>query len=66
MNLIKLSKVAKQKNVFLISLLGKGGGFLKKNSNFCYVVNSNLTATTQEVHKTLLHSICELIDNKIK
>ena len=66
MNLIKLSKVAKQKNVFLISLLGKGGGFLKKNSNFCYVVNSNLTATIQEVQKTLLHSICDLIDNKIK
>ncbi len=53
-NLIKLSKVAKQKNVFLISFLGKGGGFLKKNSNFCYVVNSNLTATILVVEQIFL------------
>ena len=32
-NLIKLAKYAKQKNVFIISFLGKGGGFLKKISN---------------------------------
>ncbi len=65
-NLIKLSKVAKKKDVFLISLLGKGGGALKNISNFCYIVNSYTTATIQEVHKTLLHSICDLIENKIK
>ena len=65
-NLIKLSKVAKKKEVFLISLLGKGGGNLKNNSNLSYIVESNTTATIQEVHKTLLHSICDLIEDKIK
>ena len=65
-NLIKLSKVAKKKEAFLISLLGKGGGNLKNNSNLSYIVESNTTATIQEVHKTLLHSICDLIENKIK
>ena len=65
-NLIKLSKAAKKKEVFLISLLGKGGGNLKNNSNLSYIVESNITATIQEVHKTLLHSICDLIENKIK
>ncbi len=65
-NLIKLSKVAKQKKIFIISLLGKGGGALKNNSNISYIVKSNSTATIQEVHKTLLHSICEIIETKIK
>ena len=65
-NLIKLSKVANKKDIFLISLLGKGGGALKNISNLTYIVESNTTATIQEVHKTLLHSIFDLIENKIK
>lgn len=65
-NLIKLSNMANQKKVFLISFLGKGGGVLKNKSNFSYIVKSDSTGTIQEVHKTLLHSICDLIENKIK
>ena len=64
-NLIKLSKVANLKKMYVISLLGKGGGVLKNKSDICYIVKSNITANIQEVHKTLLHSICELIEKKI-
>ena len=64
-NLIKLAKVAKQKKITLISLLGRNGGALKKISNINYIVKSNYTATIQETHKTLLHSICEIIDKRI-
>ena len=64
-NLIKLAKVAKQKKITSISLLGRNGGALKKISNINYIVKSNYTATIQETHKTLLHSICEIIDKRI-
>ena len=64
-NLIKLAKVAKQKKITLISFLGRNGGVLKKISNLNYIVKSNYTATIQETHKTLLHSICEIIDKRI-
>ena len=64
-NLIKLAKVAKQKKITLISFLGRNGGALKKISNINYIVKSNYTATIQETHKTLLHSICEIIDKRI-
>ena len=64
-NLIKLAKVVKQKKITLISFLGRNGGVLKKISNLNYIVKSNYTATIQETHKTLLHSICEIIDNRI-
>tara|TARA_B100002019_G_scaffold239724_1_gene215178 strand:- start:1104 stop:1682 length:579 start_codon:yes stop_codon:yes gene_type:complete len=65
MNLIQLSKIAKQNKIFLISLLGKGGGVLKRSSDICYIVKSDTTGTIQEVQKMLLHSICDLIENKI-
>ncbi len=64
-NLIKMANKAKEKNIFIISLLGKGGGVLKSKSDISYIVKSNLTATIQEIHKTLLHSICEVIDKDI-
>ena len=64
-NLIKLAKVARQKKITLISFLGRNGGALKKISNINYIVKSNYTATIQETHKTLLHSICEIIDKRI-
>ena len=64
-NLIKLAKVARQKKITLISFLGRNGGALKKISNINYIVKSNSTATIQETHKTLLHSICEIIDKRI-
>ena len=56
-NLIKLAKYCKKKNIFLISLLGKGGGELKKYSNKYVLVNSKNTGSIQEVHKMILHSI---------
>mgnify|MGYP001475645435 CR=1 FL=1 len=65
-NLIKLSKIAKEKKVLVISFLGKGGGYLRKNSDIFYIVKSDTTATIQEVQKTLLHSICEIFDIYIK
>ena len=61
-----MANLAKRKEIFIISFLGKGGGVLKNKSNISYVVKSNITATVQEVHKCLLHSICELIDRNIK
>ena len=63
--MIKLAKVAKQKKITLISFLGRNGGALKKISNINYIVKSNSTATIQETHKNLLHSICEIIDKRI-
>ena len=56
----------KKKGFFIMSFLGKGGGVLKNKSNLSYIVRSKTTATIQEVHKCLLHSICELIDKNIK
>jgi D-sedoheptulose 7-phosphate isomerase len=61
-NLIKLAKYAKKKNIFIISFLGKGGGFLKKISNLSIDIKSQNTGSIQEAHKVIMHSICSYFD----
>jgi len=65
-NLIKLAKFAKKNKIFLISLLGKSGGEILKFSDISIVIKSNNTATIQEMHKIILHSICGYLDSRIK
>jgi len=62
-NLIKLAKKAKLKKIQIISLLGKGGGELKKISNKSIIVDSNKTGSIQEIHKIIFHSICSTFEN---
>ena len=62
-NLIKLAKFAKEKKISIISLLGKGGGVLKKISSKSLVIDSYKTGSIQEVHKIIFHSICETFEN---
>ena len=62
-NLIKLAKYAKSKKISVISLLGKGGGVLKKLSNKSIIINSYKTGSIQETHKIIFHSICETFEN---
>ena len=62
-NLIKLAKYAKSKKIFVISLLGKGGGVLKRLSDKSIIVKSYNTGSIQETHKIIFHSLCETFEN---
>lgn len=64
-NLILAAKKAKKKGIKVISLVGKSGGYLYKNSSISIKVNSNTTASIQEAHMTILHSICYLLESKL-
>ena len=65
-NLIKLAKLAKSKKIFIISLLGKGGGFLKKISNKHIIIDSYNTGSIQETHKIIFHSLCETFEDILR
>jgi|TARA_B100001964_G_scaffold29388_1_gene29988 D-sedoheptulose 7-phosphate isomerase len=52
-----------KKKMKIISLVGKSGGELKKNSNICIHIKSQNTAYIQEAHMSILHCICEILDN---
>jgi D-sedoheptulose 7-phosphate isomerase len=63
--LIKAADEAKKKEMFLISLVGKSGGELKKTSDICIHVANNTTAFIQEAHMSIMHCICEILETEL-
>jgi len=45
-----------------LALTGGGGGAIGKPADTRLTVASNSTARVQEVHRTLLHAICDLVE----
>ncbi len=64
-NLIKVVEKAKELNVHVIGLLGKGGGALKNTSSVEIIVPSDNTPRIQEAHLMILHIICELVEKEL-
>lgn len=56
---------AKRKQLITIAFLGKDGGKCKGLADIELLVDSPLPARTQEVHKLLLHTICELAETRL-
>ena len=64
-NLVLAAKEAKKKQIKVISLVGKSGGYLYKNSSISIKIKSNSTSVIQETHMTVLHSICYYLESKL-
>ena len=64
-NLIYAAKIAKKKKLKVISLVGKSGGYLYKNSDISIKIKSNITSVIQEAHMTILHSICYYLEERL-
>jgi D-sedoheptulose 7-phosphate isomerase len=64
-NILRCLEKAKQLQIPVASLLGKGGGDLFSLSDFEIVINSNNTARIQEMHKFIGHSICQIIEREL-
>jgi len=64
-NLIYAAKIAKKQKMKIISLVGKTGGFLHKNSDISIKVKSDNTSVIQEAHMSILHSICYYLENSL-
>lgn len=64
MNLVEAANIAKERGLKVIALNGKSGGELKSLSDISIVVESEATSHIQECHITILHIICEILDEK--
>lgn len=64
-NIINAVKMAHQKEMKVIGLLGKGGGQLKSLVDFPLVINSNVADRIQEMHIKLIHIFIEGIERKL-
>ena len=56
---------AKEKGSFVIGLTGNSGGKLKSSADILLDVPSDDTARIQEVHRVIIHSLCELIEKNL-
>ena len=64
-NVIKAMKVAKEMGLKTVSLTGGDGGEIAKLSDVALVVDSPSTPRIQEVHITIGHVLCEMVDRML-
>ncbi|MCX7738992.1 MAG: D-sedoheptulose 7-phosphate isomerase [Hydrogenothermaceae bacterium] len=61
-NVIEAVRIAKDMGIFTVGFLGRDGGKLKDIVDKAFIVRSDSTARVQEVHLTLEHAICSILD----
>jgi D-sedoheptulose 7-phosphate isomerase len=64
-NVVRALKKANTLGAETIGLVGNDGGKIKEVANLSIVIPSNDTARIQEVHITIGHIICELIEEDL-
>jgi len=64
-NVIEGAKRSKKQGAVVVGLTGSSGGKLKKTCDITLEVPSNITARIQEVHITVGHIICKLVEDEI-
>ena len=57
--------VSKRKGAKTVGFLGHKGGHIKNIVDIPLIVNSNSTPRIQEVHRTVAHIICEIVEKNI-
>lgn len=63
-NVLKGMRAAKEKGITTVGFTGEDGGKLKDCVDICFRVPSPSTPHIQEVHITVAHAICELIEQE--
>lgn len=65
-NVLNALKIAKEKKINTIALLGHDGGLCKEYSDISIIVDSNNTPRIQESHIMIGHIICELLEKVLE
>ncbi len=64
-NVLEAFKVADERNLITVALIGKNGGKLKELADISIVVPAHITSHIQEVHINIIHTICEIVERQI-
>ncbi len=64
-NVIKAVRVAREMGIKTVGLSGRDGGELAKVVDVAIVVDAQATPRVQEVHITIGHVICEMVDRML-
>lgn len=61
-NVLEALRLAREKGCLTIGLLGRDGGAIGKSADMALVVPARDTARIQEAHITIIHILCQLIE----
>lgn len=64
-NILRAIEAARSKSVAVIGLTGESGGQMRTACDLCLCVPSKSTARIQEMHITIGHAICELLEESL-
>jgi D-sedoheptulose 7-phosphate isomerase len=64
-NILRAIEVAREHKVTVIGLTGDSGGQMRTACDLCISVPSKSTARIQEMHITIGHAICELLEERL-
>jgi D-sedoheptulose 7-phosphate isomerase len=64
-NILRAIEAARRINVSVIGLTGRTGGKMKDLCDLCLCVASASTPRIQEMHITIAHTICELLEERL-
>jgi D-sedoheptulose 7-phosphate isomerase len=65
LNIINAFKVAKERNIKTIALVGRDGGEMGKMADIALIVPSESTPRIQESHILIGHILCDIIEKEI-
>jgi len=65
LNILRTIEAARRVNVSVIGLTGESGGKMRDTCDLCLCVPSMSTARIQEMHITIGHAICELLEERL-
>jgi D-sedoheptulose 7-phosphate isomerase len=64
-NILRAIEAARQCKVAVIGLTGESGGQMRSACDLCLCVPSKSTPRVQEMHITIGHAICELLEERL-
>lgn len=64
-NILRAIEAARNCGVGVIGLTGEGGGKMQGACDLCLCVPSKSTARIQEMHITIGHAICEILEDRL-
>jgi D-sedoheptulose 7-phosphate isomerase len=64
-NILRAIDAARENRVAVIGLTGESGGQMRPACDLCLCVPSRSTARIQEMHITIGHTICELLEERL-
>jgi D-sedoheptulose 7-phosphate isomerase len=64
-NILRAIEAARKSKVAVIGMTGKSGGEMRAACDLCLCVPSQSTARIQEMHITIGHAICQLLEERL-